>query len=112
MGAVFRARSPEGQDLAIKVLVRASGDAARRFERERRLLASFGESEGFVPLLDAGVSEAGAFLVMPLVAGGAPRARLARGPLRLEETLQIRPAVPAALGDPHAHGRLHPHAKP
>ena len=59
----------------------ASTDLRARFERERRLLASFGEADGFVPILDAGESEHGAFVVMPFVAGGTLRDRLRREPL-------------------------------
>ncbi len=113
MGTVFRARSPEGGDLAIKLLSRpARADAAARFERERRLLASFGEAEGFVPLLDAGLAPAGPFLVMPFLPGGTLRARLSRGPLEIEETLELGKALAGALGRAHARGVVHRDLKP
>ncbi|HZU97334.1 MAG TPA: protein kinase, partial [Planctomycetota bacterium] len=73
---VFRARSADGTTVAVKVLQRTDPQALARFERERRLLASLGEAEGFVPLLDAGASPQGPYLVMPFVSGGTLRARL------------------------------------
>src|SRR5205807_574856 len=64
-GIVYRARAADGREVAVKVL-RASGpDALARFERERRVIASLGESDGFVPLLDARSVPRGPCLVMP-----------------------------------------------
>ena len=54
MGVVYRVRTPDGREAALKVLERLAPDRFARFERERRLLASLGEQEGFVGLLDAG----------------------------------------------------------
>src|SRR4051812_18977700 len=85
MGAVYKARGPDGRPVALKVLLRPDArQALVRFERERRLLASVGaESEGFIPLLDAGESPQGPYLVMPFVGGGTLRARLDRGPVAI-----------------------------
>ena len=82
MGAVYRVRAPDGREVALKVLLKADQRTLAQFERERRLLASLGEKEGFVGLLDAGKSEQGAWLVMPFVPGGTLRHRLERGPCR------------------------------
>src|SRR5579872_2644552 len=68
-GYVLRARSAEGQDLAIKVLRRLAPDALARFERERRLQSALGFDKGFVPLLDAGDSPHGPYIVMPFLPG-------------------------------------------
>ena len=55
MGVVYRVRAADGRTVALKLLARPTpGGARERFERERRLLASLGEAQGFVPLLDAG----------------------------------------------------------
>src|SRR5205823_3627351 len=76
MGVVVRGRGPDGRDVAIKLLLHANVDAVARFERERRLLGSLGENEGFVPLLDAGDSQRGPYIVMPFVPGGTLRNRM------------------------------------
>src|SRR2546421_24699 len=83
------ARAPDGREVALKVLARTDAVARARFERERRLLASLGEAHGFVPLLDSGAGDDGAWLVMPLMRGGSLRDRLARGRLGVEETLAL-----------------------
>src|SRR5262245_22106681 len=86
MGTVLRVRAPDGRQAALKLLTTKDPEAFARFERERRLLASLGEEEGFVRLLDAGMSDGGSeskaaserrpWFVMPLVPGGTLRRRL------------------------------------
>src|SRR5277367_3262325 len=89
-GTVFRARSPSGEDVALKLLQLTPGpEALARFERERRLLATLGEAEGFVPLLDAGSSPRGPFLVMSFVSGGTLRDRISQGPLPIDEAIEL-----------------------
>jgi tetratricopeptide (TPR) repeat protein len=115
MGVVYRVRTPDGREAALKVLERLEPDRFARFERERRLLASLGEEEGFVGLLDAGVSEGPsrrAWLLMPLVPGGTLRDRLARGPLGVDETLSLGVALARAVGAAHARGIVHRDLKP
>jgi serine/threonine-protein kinase len=112
MGVVYAARSPEGRSVAIKVLRKSEGDVLARFEREQRLLASFGEAEGFVSLLDAGTTPMGPYLVMPLVPGGTLRKKLEAGPLGIEETIALGRALAAALGTAHSRGVVHRDMKP
>jgi serine/threonine-protein kinase len=114
MGAVLRARRvADGRDVAIKVLHRnAPGSTIARFERERRLLASFGEAEGFVPLLEQGETAEGPFLVMPFLAGGTLRERLKRGPLAIGDSIALARTLAAALGRAHARGIVHRDVKP
>src|SRR5947209_19278289 len=102
MGTVLRARAPDGRDVAVKVL-NPSGDAAR-FERERRLLESLGEAEGFVPLLDAGRIEEGPYIVMPFVSGGTLRTRLEEGRLDVGETIELAKTLARALARAHDKG--------
>src|SRR5690242_4007395 len=87
-GVVFRGRAADGSAVALKVLLRTTAETRARFERERRLLASFGEADGFVPLLDSGETPQGPYIVMPYVGGGTLRARLAAGPLGTEEAVE------------------------
>src|SRR5689334_19882270 len=65
MAVVYLGRSPAGATVAVKVLASAAPDALARFERERRLLASLGDTEGFVPVLDAGTSGGRPWIAMP-----------------------------------------------
>ncbi len=112
MGVVYRVRLPEGREAALKVLKKADPGALARFERERRLLASLGEKDGFVGLLDAGVSAEGAWLLMPFVPGGTLRERLAAGPLGVEETVALGVRLAEALGAAHERGVVHRDVKP
>jgi hypothetical protein len=112
MGVVYGARSPDGQAVAIKLLRRSAPEILARFEREKRLLASFGEAEGFVPLLDSGSTPRGSFLVMPLVSGGTLRRKLESGPLAVDETIGLGRALAAALASAHARGIVHRDMKP
>src|SRR5689334_7433290 len=89
MGTVLRGRSPEGREVAIKLLLRQSEDGLARFERERRLQGALGEEDGFVPLLDFGTAREGPYLVMPLLEGGTLRERLQKGPLPLEDAIEL-----------------------
>ena len=112
MGVVYRARSPRGGEVALKLVARPDAEHCIRFERERRLLGSFGEEDGFVPLLDAGIAPQGAYLVMPFLDEGTLRQRLARGPVAVEEALALGRALAVALGRAHAKGVVHRDVKP
>ncbi len=112
MGVVFRVRAPGGGEAALKLLGDVDQWALVRFEREKRLLALLGEEHGFVPLLDAGSSGKGAWLVMPLVPGGTLRRRLDDGPLAVEETVALGVRLATALGAAHERGIIHRDVKP
>src|SRR5438105_1027838 len=112
MGSVYRARSPSGDVVALKVLRSLTASAAEKFERERRLLAALGDSTEaanlglaqFVPLLDAGSSPNGPWIVMPLLEGGTLRHRLVRGPLAPRDALELGRALAGAMAQAHARG--------
>ncbi|MBI3726071.1 serine/threonine protein kinase, partial [bacterium] len=112
MGVVYRARSQDGREVAIKVLSGSRPESLARFERERRLVALFGEREGFVPLLDHGSSPGGPFIVMPLVPGGTLADRLRRGPLGIDETIALGRALAEAVARAHERGIVHRDLKP
>ena len=112
MGVVYRVRTPSGGDAALKVIPRQNPRSVAAFDRERRLLASFGEEDGFVGLLESGTAPGGSWLLMPFVPGGTLRARLAAGPLGAEETVTLGIALARALGAAHARGVVHRDVKP
>ena len=118
MGVVFRVRTPEGSDAALKLLHKADPATFARFERERRLQGALGEEAGFVGLLDAGVSDergverAQAWIVMPFVPGGTLRDKLRRGPLGVAETIALGEELARALGHAHERGIVHRDVKP
>ncbi len=112
MGVVLRGRAPDGSTVAIKVLKeRSKREAFVRFDRERRLLAELDQA-GFVPLLDAGESEQGPYIVMPLLEGGTLRSRLDQGPLSVEDAVALATRLARALGRAHALGIVHRDVKP
>jgi hypothetical protein len=112
MGVVYRARTPSGEVVALKVLARTQQETVARFEREQRLLRSFTAQDGFVPLLDAGATPGGPYLVMPFVPGGTLREKLRAGPIGIEATLALGRTLAAALGRAHARGIVHRDLKP
>ena len=113
MGVVFRAKAPDGGDVAVKVLRRHdSNEDLLRFDREMKLLSLFGARDGFVPLLDRGESDDGPFLVMPLLEGGTLRDRLRKGPLRIADALALVRGVAQAVGRAHERGIVHRDLKP
>ncbi len=107
MGAVYRGRGPDGSPVAVKVLLDLDAAGRARFEREKRLLGALGGAEGFVPLLDAGETERGPYLVMPFLEGGSLKDRLRRGPLGIEQTVELGRALARALSRAHERGIVH-----
>src|SRR5271170_3617459 len=95
-GSVYRARGPDGAEVAIKVLRATNPGAVDRFERESRLLAALTEVDGFVPLIE----------------GGTLRQRLGSGPLPIAETVAIGRSLARAIGRAHARGIVHRDLKP
>jgi WD40 repeat protein len=113
MGTVVRARAADGRDVALKLMSqRLTPESTARFSRERRLLAALGEAEGFVALLDSGESARGPFFVMPYLAGGTLRERLARGPLGIEDGKALGVALARAMALAHEMGIVHRDLKP
>ena len=112
MGVVHRARSDDGRDVAIKTLLETDPDAIAGFERERRLLFCFSESDGFVPILDQGQQGERRYLVMPFLPGGTLRSRLKSGPLPLDDAVAIVRKLARALGKAHERGIMHRDLKP
>src|SRR5438045_2782621 len=94
MGEVYRARDPRlGRDVAIKVSAQKFNE---RFEREAKVVASLNHPN-ICALYDVGPN----YIVMELVEGDEPR-----GPMPLEDALQICRQIAAALEAAHFHGSI------
>jgi serine/threonine-protein kinase len=115
MGEVFRATDPRlGRDVAVQVLPAAFGEdreRVARFAREARLLASVHHA-GIAAIHAFEEVEGRQLLVMELVEGESLDARLARGPLPVDEALEIARYVAEALEEAHEHGIVHRDLKP
>ena len=107
---VFRARDPAGRIVALKLLKRVGKDALVRWDRERRLLDSFTEKDGIVPLLDASADPP--FVVLPFLEGGTLRDRLVEGALPVDETVTLVERLARSLGRAHEKGIVHRDVKP
>jgi serine/threonine protein kinase/Tol biopolymer transport system component len=119
MAEVYRATDTRlDRDVAIKVLPHASAiDAASRdaFEREARAISKLTHPR-ISTLYDVGsASLCGAavpYLVMELVDGETLAARLARGPLPVDQAMAVAIEIADALTAAHAAGVIHRDIKP
>lgn len=113
MGVVYRAKAPDGRAVAVKRLGgHYTQRAIVRFDRERRLLSRFSERDGFVALLDAGMSDLGPYIVMPFVGGGTLASRMQGGPMPVEAVVELARRLAAALARAHDQGVVHRDLKP
>jgi serine/threonine protein kinase len=115
MGEVYRARDVRlAREVAIKVLPdEFAGDQDRllRFEREARTLASLNHTR--IAQIH-GLEEVAAkrFLVMELVEGEDLSERIARGPIPVDDALNIASQIADALAAAHDQGIIHRDLKP
>src|SRR5499426_3085801 len=115
MGEVYRARDTKlKRDVAIKILPdEFSRDPARvsRFQREAEVLASLNHPNiaAIYDLEEAGETR---FLVLELVEGETLAERIQRGPIPVEEALDIARHVCEALEAAHEKGIIHRDLKP
>jgi len=115
MGIVYLGRDPRlERRVAIKVLPDdVAGDPERlaRFEREARLLASLNHSNvGGIYGIEE--SDGRRFLALEYVEGQSLEERLERGPLRVDEALDVCRQVASALEAAHENGVIHRDLKP
>ncbi|MFK7986852.1 MAG: protein kinase [Sandaracinaceae bacterium] len=116
MAYVFGAHDTElGRDVAIKLLrrsVRVSNELRGRFARESRVLAALSHPH-IVSLLDFGVEQGCAFLVMERLHGDTLGACLQHGgPLSPARATALLRQILTALSYAHAEGLLHRDLKP
>jgi tRNA A-37 threonylcarbamoyl transferase component Bud32/WD40 repeat protein len=115
MGEVYRARDTRlDREVAIKVLPEHFADdeeRLRRFEREARALASLNHPN-VAQVFGIDQVEDTCFIVMELVPGETLEDRLARGPLGLDEALEVCGQVAEGLEAAHEAGVIHRDLKP
>ena len=115
MGEVYRARDTRlNRDVAIKILPEAfARDTERlaRFEREAKTLAALNHPN-IAQVHGLEESNAVRALVMELVPGEDSAARIARGPMPLDEALPIARQIADALDAAHEKGIIHRDLKP
>ena len=105
MGRVFRATDTRlHRSVAIKIPAERFSE---RFEREARAIAAMNHPH-ICTLHDVGP----AYLVMELVEGETLAARLLRGKLPLEQTVEFGAQIASALAAAHARGIVHRDLKP
>ena len=115
MGEVWRARDTRLQrEVAIKVLPEHfadDGERLRRFEREAKTLASLNHPNVAQIF---GVDQVGdtCFLVLELVPGESLEERLKRGPLPLDEAIEVCRQIAEGLETAHEAGVIHRDLKP
>ncbi|MFY9529704.1 MAG: protein kinase [Candidatus Acidiferrales bacterium] len=115
MGEVYRARDTRlNRMVAIKVLPTHLADRPElreRFDREARTIASLNHPH-ICTLHDIGHQDGTDYLVMEYLEGETLAARLAKGPLPLDQVLQYAIEIADALDKAHRKGVTHRDLKP
>ena len=115
MGEVFKARDSRLDRLvAVKILPPEwAQDTAmiERFDREGKAIASLNHPN-ICALHDLGRDAGVSFLVMEYLQGETLAARIARGPLDLDEALDVAVPIVDALDQAHRRGVIHRDLKP
>ena len=115
MGEVYRAHDRSlGRQVAIKVLPEeffADPERLARFEREAKLLAALNHPN-IAAIHGLEEAEGKRFLVLELVEGETLPERLDRGPLPIDEALEICRQIAEGLEAAHEKGIVHRDLKP
>ena len=115
VGVVFAAVADDDTVVALKVLKRVLSDNdvyRQRFVREARV-ASEVRHRHLVPILDLGEARGHQYLAAAHVDGGSLAELIeTRGPLSLDQALQLAAEVASALDALHANGIVHRDVKP
>jgi serine/threonine-protein kinase len=115
MGEVYRARDRKlKRDVAIKTLPEEFSrdpDRVARFQREAEVLASLNHPN-IAAIYDLEEAKNSTFLVLELVDGETLAERIARGPIPIDEALQIAKSIADALEAAHERGVIHRDLKP
>ena len=114
MGEVYRGRDTRLQrTVAIKVIIGdlVDDEIIRRFESEA-LSASALNHPGILTVHEFGEHQGLHYLVTEFIEGETLRQRLQRGPMRIEEALDVAIQIASALDTAHAADLIHRDVKP
>ena len=115
MGEVYRAKDTElGREVAIKVLPEGFSDEPERmarFEREAKVLAGLNHTN-IATLYSFEADGSTRFLVMEVVEGETLAERIGRGPIPVDEALQLFLQIAEGLEAAHEKGVIHRDLKP
>lgn len=114
MGAVFLARDEDlDRSVALKVITHDAGSPSgrQRFLREARSAARLAHPN-IATIYDIGEHEGQPYIAMEHVAGKTLAARLAAGPLAIDEAVSLARQLAAALACAHEAGIVHRDVKP
>jgi tetratricopeptide (TPR) repeat protein len=115
MGVVYEAEDTRlGRHVAIKLLspeACCDPQAMDRFLREARIISSLSHPH-ICTLHDIGEQDGQQFMVMELLEGESLKERIARGPLRVDDVLDLGVQIADALDAAHAAGVVHRDVKP
>src|SRR6185436_14303208 len=110
MGEVYRARDTKlKREVAIKILpdeFSRDPDRVSRFQREAEVLASLNHPN-IAAIYDLQEANDTRFLIMELVEGETVADRIQRGPIPVDEALDIAMHVADALEAAHEKGVIH-----
>ena len=115
MGEVYRARDTKlKRDVAIKILpdeFSRDPDRVARFQREAEVLASLNHPN-IAAIYNLEEANGSRFLVLELVEGETLAERIKRGPLPMDEALNIAKNICEALEAAHEKNIIHRDLKP
>ncbi len=113
MGLVYRAKDLKtGEHVALKVVAEPQGTQSLRFQQEAMVLADIAHPAIVRYLAHGSTARGEQYMAMEWLDGETLEDRLARGPLRISETLQLGRRVAEALAVAHKHGVVHRDIKP
>jgi serine/threonine protein kinase len=116
MGVIYQAEDVRlGRPVALKFLapeLTRDEEAKARFLTEARAASAL-DHPNLCTILEVGESEEGQiFLAMPRYVGESLKSRIARGPLPVEEAMDIIVQAARGLAEAHRHGIVHRDVKP
>lgn|GEM_PF-4554152 len=115
MGEVYLAQDHKlGRKVALKFLPLSftkDADRLRRFEREARAASALNHPN-ILTIHEIGEIDGHRFIATEFIDGETLRQKIAAGPLKVNEALQIVEQIASALADAHAAGIIHRDIKP